>query len=388
MKMIWEIFKKELIDSLRDKRTMLVVILSSLMGMPFFLFISSEAYSRIDAQNEKRFIRVSGAEYAPQLVNYIQRQGFEIKPAAADYEKKLHSKEYTEPVLLLPKDFTRLYEQGIAPKVLIVSDLANKDTQMGVRPVKALLQGFMQEQAGLNLALRGVSAEILTVIKAEERHLSRSQNQQSAGLKEMLPFMFIMTLLGVGMYAAIDTSAGERERGSLEPLMMNPVSSWHFALGKWAAVATLTVLVLFFNVMSIFPSLLLIKNEVLKIAFQFSLTDAFIFLAVLWPLALAISALQIAVAINGKSHKEAQARNSMLMLLAPLALVMGLLKQGADPVWFSWTPLLAQNQLIVKILNGELLSLAEMLTPVLVCLLITLASLSYTARKMRQVVMQ
>lgn len=388
MKMIWEIFKKELIDSLRDKRTMLVVILSSLMGMPFFLFISSEAYSRIDAQNEKRFIRVAGAEYAPQLVNYIQRQGFEIKPAAADYEKKLRSKEYTEPVLLLPKDFTRQYEQGIAPKVLIVSDLANKDTQMGVRPVKILLQGFIQEQAGLNLALRGVSAEILTVIKAEERHLSRSQNQQSAGLKEMLPFMFIMTLLGVGMYAAIDTSAGERERGSLEPLMMNPVSSWHFALGKWAAVATLTVLVLFFNVMSIFPSLLLIKNEVLKIAFQFSLTDAFIFLAVLWPLALAISALQIAVAINGKSHKEAQARNSMLMLLAPLALVMGLLKQGADPVWFSWTPLLAQNQLIVKILNGELLSLAEMLTPVLVCLLITVASLSYTARKMRQVVMQ
>ena len=67
---------------------------------------------------------------------------------------------------------------------------------------------------------------------------------------------------------------------------------------------------------------------------------------------------------------------------------MGLLKQGADPVWFSWTPLLAQNQLIVKILNGELLTMAEILTPVLVCLLITLASLSYTAKKMRQVVMQ
>ncbi|MBY0444232.1 MAG: ABC transporter permease, partial [Burkholderiales bacterium] len=77
--MIWEIFKKEWVDSLRDKRTMLVVILSSLMGMPFFLFISSEAYSRMDEQNEKRFIRVLGADYAPELVNYIQRQGFEIK---------------------------------------------------------------------------------------------------------------------------------------------------------------------------------------------------------------------------------------------------------------------------------------------------------------------
>ncbi|MCX7205803.1 MAG: ABC transporter permease subunit [Proteobacteria bacterium] len=386
--MIWEIFKKEWIDSLRDKRTMLVVILSSLMGMPFFLFISSEAYSRMDEQNEKRFIRVLGAEYAPELVNYIQRQGFEIKPATADYAQKLHSKEYIEPVLFLSKDFASQFAQGIAPKVEIISDLANKDSQMGVRPVKLLLQGFMQERAGLNLALRGVSAEVLAGLKVEERHLSRAKNQQSAGLKEMLPFMFIMTLLGVGMYAAIDTSAGERERGSLEPLMMNPVSSWHFALGKWAAVGTLTVCVLFFNVMSIFPSLFLIKNEVLKIAFQFSIKDAFVFLAVLCPLALAIAALQIAVAINGKSHKEAQARNSMLMLLAPLALVIGMLKQGADPVWFSWTPLLAQNQLIIKILNGETLSLAEVLIPILVCIVILLASLSYTAQKMRRVVMQ
>ncbi|MFC7418599.1 ABC transporter permease [Iodobacter arcticus] len=386
--MIWEIFKKEWVDSLRDKRTMLVVILSSLMGMPFFLFISSEAYSRMDEQNEKRFIRVVGAQYAPELINYIARQGFEIKTAGADYANKLHSKEYTEPVLLLPKNFASQYAAGIAPRVEIVSDLANKDTQMGVRPIKVLLQGFMQEQAGLNLSLRGISAEILSVLKVEERHLSRAQNQQGAGLKEMLPFMFIMTLLGVGMYAAIDTSAGERERGSLEPLMMNPVSSWHFALGKWAAVGTLTVCVLFFNVMSIFPSLFLIKNEVLKIAFQFSIKDAFVFLAVLCPLALAIAALQIAVAINGKSHKEAQARNSMLMLLAPLALVIGMLKQGADPVWFSWTPLLAQNQLIIKILNGETLSAAEVLTPVLVCVVILLASLSYTAQKMRRVVMQ
>ncbi|MDW5417421.1 ABC transporter permease subunit [Iodobacter sp. CM08] len=385
--MIWEIFKKEWVDSLRDKRTMLVVILSSLMGMPFFLFISSEAYSRMDEQNEKRFIRVLGAEYAPELVNYIQRQGFEIKPAATDYAQKLHSKEYTEPVLSVSKDFASQFAQGMAPKVEIITDLANKDSQLGVRPVKLLLQGFMQERAGLNLALRGISAEVLAVLKVEERHLSRAQNQQNAGLKEMLPFMFIMTLLGVGMYAAIDTSAGERERGSLEPLMMNPVSSWHFALGKWAAVGTLTVLVLFFNVMSIFPSLLLIKNEVLKIAFQFSFKDAFIFMAVLCPLALAISALQIAVAINGKSHKEAQARNSMLMLLAPLTLVVGMFKQGADPAWFAWTPLLAQNQLIVKILNGEALRLAEIFTPVLVCMLITLASLAYTANKMRRVVM-
>ncbi len=381
--MILIIAFKELIDALRDKRTMLVVLLSSLLGMPLMMLMMSEIVGRIEIQTEKHTVRVRGLDNAPGLENYFMRQGVEIKPVDDHYEYQLKTKKIAEPVLLIPVDFQQKLERGERPVLEIVSDSSNKDTQTGMFPLQHLLSTYIQEQANLNLRLRGISPDVLNVVEITERDLSRNTGD-GAELKGLLPFTLIMTMLTAGMYAAIDTSAGERERGSLEPLMMTPVSSWSFALGKWLAVAALSMSVVVFSVLSLLPSRLLIRSESVKIMFQFSSIELLTMLLVLLPLAACASAVQIAVAIKSKSHKEAQARTSLLLMMAPLMLLAGMMKQGADPVWFNWIPVLAQNQLIVKLFNNETVLVTEVLTPVFICCVISWGALYYVSKKLRK----
>jgi len=386
MKMILAIAYKELLDSLRDKRTMMMVVVLALFGMPFMMIFMSEMTNRIEKQVEKKVILVSGIKNAPQFQNFVERQGYEIKDAPADYEEQLQSKNLIDPVLVIDKDFSDKLAHGERPTVYIVLDVANQDTQTGVRPLKHLMQSFVNEMAVMNLSMRGVSPDILNVVDVQERHLSRTADT-GAQLKSVMSMMLMLTMVSAGLYAAIDTSAGERERGSLEPLMMNPVASWTFAIGKWLAVSTLTMLVVIFSVLSIFPSSLLIRNETVKILLQFSGSEMLMMVLVLLPLGFCLSALQIAIAINGKTHKEAQARATLLVVIAPLISMMSMFKQGADPVWFKWIPLISQNQLMTKILNNEVVTTLDMLAPIITCVVLAVLALWYTSDRMRKVLM-
>ena len=386
MKAAFVIAYKELLDALRDRRTMLMVFTVTLFGMPFMMVVLSESANRYETQIEKKQIWVAGMDKAPVLQNYIERQGYQIKEAPADYESQLQTKLLIDPVLVIDADFQEKLAEGDRPTVTIVMDVANQDSQSGVAPLKRLMQGFGMELASLNLAMRGVSPDILNVVNVRERHLSRTADS-GAQLKGALTMMLMLTMVSAGLYAAIDTSAGERERGSLEPLMMNPVSSWSFTIGKWMAVGTLTMLVVVFSVLSIFPASFLIRNETMRIMLQFSSTELFLLILVLLPLGLAVTAVQIAIAINGKSHKEAQARCTLLVVAAPLISMVSIFKQGADPVCFKWVPLLSQNMLMGKILNNEPVGSIDMLAPVLSCTLITALALWYVSGKMRKVLM-
>lgn len=386
MKILLTIVTKELFDALRDRRTMLMVFLITLFGMPLMMVILSETANRYETQIEKKQIWVAGLAYAPVLQNYIERQGYAIKQAPLDYEVQLHSKTLIDPVLVISKDFQAQLDAGLRPMLTIVLDVANQDSQTGVAPLRYLVQGFGNELAGQNLAMRGVAPDMLSAVELRERHLSTTADAGSQ-LKGALSLMLMLTMVSAGLYAAIDTSAGERERGSLEPLMMNPVSSLVFAVGKWIAVAMLTMLVVIFSVLSIFPAALLIRNEPVRIMLQFSSAELGLLILVLLPLGMMLAAVQIAIAINGKSHKEAQARCTVVVMLAPLVSLVGLFRQGADPAWYQWVPVLAQNQLMTKVLNNEAVSAAEMLTPLVSCALITALALWYVSKKMRSILM-
>ncbi len=386
MKAIFAIFRKEMIDAMRDRRTLLVVLLSSLLGVPLLLLIVSEVLSQVESQEIKRTVVAVDIRYAPGLENYILRQGFQIQPAPADYEKKLHSKELTQPVLLVPKDFEDKLSHGEKATLEVVFDTANTQAQFGLRPLRKILDGYAQEHALMGLMMRGVSSEILQMVEVKERQISRPE-ERKVTITGMLPFMLIMAIVIGGMYAAIDTTAGERERGSLEPLMMNPVSGWQLAIGKWGAVATVSMTVVVLTVLSFFPSQWLIRNETLRTEFQFGSREALGFLMVLLPLAASLAAVQIAVALNCKSYKEAQVRNQMLSLVVSMVPLTLTFNPGREPGWFQWAPVLAQNIMMNHVLKGEAVGQAAIAIALLVCTVLTALSLSYVAQKMRRVVM-
>lgn len=387
MNPIITILRKEITDAMRDRRTLMMVLFSALVFVPLLLVIFSEIMSQIEAQEDKRTVMVVNLKQAARLENYILRQGYQIENAPDDYEEKLRKKDLSQPVLLVSEHFDQELAQAKKVKLEIVYDTSNKQAEFALRPLKRLLEGYTQESAMLGLAMRGVSSEIFQLIEVKEKYIGRAEERRVT-VTSMLPFALIMAIVVGGMFSAIDTTAGERERGSLEPLMMNPVTGWQLALGKWGAVASISMLVALLTVLSFFPSQWLIRNDALKAEFQFGVSDALGFLLILLPLAASISALQVALSLTCKSFKEAQVRNQILSMLISMAPMMLMFNTGREPAWFVWAPSIAQSLMMNHVLKGEALELNAVAIALLVCASMTLASLSFVAHKMRRVVMQ
>lgn len=379
----WIAFVKELLDALRDRRTMLMVLLSSVALGPLTLVLMSVLVSDIEKRAEARQVVVVGLEHAPTLRNFLERQTQRIEAAPADYERQLQDSKLGDAVLVVPADFEQRLARGEPPTLEVIAHGSNQRAQASARRVMGLLRGFAEEQRHLRLAARGVVPDALQVLDVQERDLADPASR-GAQLAFIVPF-FVMTAVLYGCFnAALDTTAGERERGSLEPLLMTPASPLSLTLGKWAAVATLGMLVAVLACLSFLPGQWLLRSELLSAMFRFGVREALWFLALLVPLAAALAAVLMATAIRCKSFKEAQANSTLVLLavnLVPLVQVFG---RGGEEPWYLWVPALAQLTLMTRVLRGEVPGALDALAPILVCAALTGASLLWIARTLRQ----
>jgi sodium transport system permease protein len=382
MNAAWIVFKKELIDALRDRRTLMVVLLSSVAIGPIVLIALSALVAGIEKRAEERTVVVVGIEHAPTLRNFLERQTYSITTAPAEYEKQLISQQLGDPVLLITKDFEAELARGEPPLIEIVSSSANQRAGQSVNRLARLLRGFSSEQSVLRLAWRGVAPTTLEVIDVQERDLANPQSR-AAQLTGMLPFFIMMAVLYGALNAALDTTAGERERGSLEPLLMNPASRRDIVIGKWGAVAAVGMLIALLSCLSFLPAQSFLRSETLAAMFQFGGREAALFLALLAPLAAALAALMMAIAIRCKSFKEAQANNTVVILGVSLLPMFTLFNQSGEAPWHLWTPALSQVTLMNRVLKGEALAPLDVLIPLAVCVAITVLCIGFIARQLR-----
>lgn len=377
------VFRKEIVDALRDRRTLMVVLLSSVVLGPVVLIALSVFVASFEARAEKREVVVLGIEHAPSLRNYFERQTYTVKVAPPDFEQQLRQSRLGDPVVIVPADFEQAVLRGDAPVVEVVSDSANKQAEGGAARIQRLLGGFSRERAVLQLATRGVSPDAVEPIQIEERDLA-STRTRATQLTGMLPFFVIMAVLYGTFNAALDTTAGERERGSLEPLLMNPTERVAIVLGKWGAVACLGMLIALLSCFSFLPAQWLLRSDTLQAMFQYGLREALLFLIVLLPLAAMLSAVLMAVAIRSRTFKEAQASATIVVLVVSLLPLVNLLNLGSESPWSLWMPALAQTTLMTRVLKGEDLDFAQVGIPLAVCAALTAAAVWYVARTLRQ----
>jgi sodium transport system permease protein len=378
----WTVYCKELVDALRDRRTLLVVLLSSVAIGPLVLMLVSSLVAGFEKRAEARVVVVQGIEHAPSLRNFLERQTFSIQSAPSDHEQQLKDKTLADPVLVIAPGFEAGLASGQAPLVEVVSSSANQRAQGGVGAVLRLLRGFNQEQATLRLAARGVAPAALEAARVEERDLADPASR-AAQLATMVPFFVLMAMLYGALNAALDTTAGERERGSLEPLLMNPASRRALVLGKWGAVASLGMLIAALSCLSFLPGQWLLRSDALAAMFRFGVEEAVAFIALLLPLAGALAALLMAIAIRCKSFKEAQANATVVMLAVSLLPMVTLFNQEGTAPWHLWLPALAQTTLMARVLKGETLPWADIAPSAFVCLVLVLLALGYVVRTLR-----
>jgi sodium transport system permease protein len=383
----WIVYRKELVDALRDRRTLLMVLLSSVAIGPLVLVLVSALVSGMEKRAEARTVVVQGIEYAPTLRNFIERQTYTVQPAPPDHERQLRDSKLGDPVLVVPPAFEAELARGEAPLLELVSSAGNTRAESGSGRVLRLLHAFNQEQATLRLAVRGVAPAALEAVRVEERDLADPATR-AAQLSTMVPFFVLVAMLYGALNAALDTTAGERERGSLEPLLMNPASRTALVLGKWGAVASVGMLIAVLSCLSFLPGQWLLRSEALAAMFRFGLGEALAFIALLLPLAGALAALLMAIAIRCRTFKEAQANATLVVLGVSLLPLVTLFNQEGPAPWHLWLPALAQTTLMGRVLKGESLPWADVLVPVGVCALVIAAAITFVARSLRSAALQ
>lgn len=376
----WRVFCKEWVDALRDRRTLLMVVLSSVAIGPLLLVALSFLVADIEARAEAREVHAVGLDQAPTLRNYLLRQGQTLLAAPDNFEAMLQDRRFGHPVLVVPDGFEQGLLDGLAPSVTVVSASGNHRADPGA--LLRLLQGFNQEQATLRLVLGGVPPASLQALRVEQHDLAQPR-QRAAQFTRMLPFFVLMAVLYGCLHAALDTTAGERERGSLEPLLMAPVPRAALVLGKWAAVAAVGMLIAVLACFGFLPGQWLLRSATLATLFQFGPAEAGQFLALLLPLAALLAALLMAVALRSKSFKEAQASCTGVVLVVSMLPLVTVFNQGGEQAWQLWLPALAQVTLMQRVLEGQALGWPPLLLALAVSALLTWACLALVVRQLR-----
>lgn len=376
------VYIKELIDALRDRRTLMVVLLSSVAIGPLVLMLVSSLVGGIEKRAEERVLLVQGIEQAPTLRNYLERQTYTITAAPADFEQQLKDNQLGDPVLVVPPNFEADLAAGLVTPVELVLSSTNQRAQAASGTVQRLMRGFNQEQAVLRLATRGVAAAQMEPLRLEERDLADAGGR-AAQFGTMVPYFVLMAVLYGALNAALDTTAGERERGSLEPLLMNPTARLSLVLGKWGAVVTVAMLIAVLSCLSFLPGQWLIRSESLAAMFRFGFRETGFFIVLLFPLACALSALLMAIAIRCKTFKEAQANATVVMLAVSMLPLVTLFNLQGTQAWHLWLPALAQTTLMGRVLKGEWVGVGDLLPSALACLVLGAVSLWFVARTLR-----
>lgn len=350
-RMFLVVLRKELVDGLRDRRSLSSLALAALvMPLLFGVLFSVIADRRKSA--DQIALPVAGAEHAPALVAWLSQQtGVTIVPAPMDPEKAVRDRE-EDVVLLIEKGFEENVARAVPAPVKLVSDVTRDETRMKVARVRALVSGYSQMIGAQRLVTRGVVPAVATALRVQEIEVSSSQ-QRLARQLAILPLLLVMAALTGGMQIAIDSTAGERERGSLEPLLLNPVSRVVLAAGKWCAaslsgcVAVVFSLILTINVMRRVPWH--------DLGIRFTVSDGALLslLALILPLALFFSAVVLWASTFARSFKEAQSYLGMLSLVPMLPGMVSTMYPLSNRPWLAPIPVVGQYALAADVLGGS-----------------------------------
>ena len=228
------VLRKELTDHLRDKRTAAMIFLLSIAMGPIMLLGMSYFISSIEKKADAREVYVQGSEYAPQLMNFFARQDVAVLEPKSDFRELIKTGKH-DPVLVIPADFREKFPTGAATVEIVYDDTRQDTGNVSIGVLRRLMRGFNSEVATQRLIARGVSPLINRVVEVRDVNMG-TPAQRAAQMLFMIPFISLIVCVTGCTAIAIDVTAGERERGSLEPLLMNPVGRVAIAAGKWLAV--------------------------------------------------------------------------------------------------------------------------------------------------------
>jgi sodium transport system permease protein len=375
------VYLKELRDSLRDRRTAIMVLVASILTGPVTLVLVAQFVSGLEEKASTLKVRIFGQQSAPALVNFLQRNDVEIESAPADYEARIKEGRL-DAVIVVPEDFDERYLAGDGAKLEVVYDDSRTESGPAIRQAERLLRAFNHETGTLRLVARGVSPELTEPVKVEHVNTA-TPRQKGAFLLFLIPMFAILSPLLGGMTIAIDSTAGERERGSLEPLLASPVPVWQIVAGKWLAAWSFASGVAVLTLGGFVLAASLYAGKRLAMMLTFGMPELAYFVAMVIPFAAMTAAVQMLICTYGRSYREAQTYVSYLATVVsfvPIAVMFSGLKEAP---WQLVVPVLGQQMVLSRVVRGESITLAHWLVPSAAAAIVAALCVALVARLLR-----
>ena len=353
------VMRKEWLDFFRDRRTFLLSLMVAPLLYPLiFLGIGKLTQMRAETQLEKTLqVPVVGIERAPNLMKFLASYGIEAKPAPADIEARVRAQQ-EDLALAVDADFAKDWHAGKPAKIDIITDTTRRNGDVKVARVSKVLESYGNGVGAMRLLIRGINPGVATPLHVGTRDMATPEAKNSQFMSILLPMILTIFAFIGGAHLAMDTTAGERERQSLEPLLATPASRAALVGGKMLAAALLGMISMLLILVAFKLTATLASGMAKQMDVSFLAMGKL--LLTLAPLVLIGTALITALAAGAKSMKEAQSHMMWLMML-PMLPAYGLmaypLKDTA--VWQYAVPFLSQNQLIQKISRGEVASMEQ-----------------------------
>jgi sodium transport system permease protein len=374
------VYLKECRESLRDRRVLMnSLLLGPLLGPVLFLVLMRLVVGReLEKAEQPLPVVVIGGERAPELIDALRQMGVEVKPSVDDPELAVREQRIDLALRVAP-DFGAAWRAGRPAQLELIYDSSRREGGSDVERLRNMLDNYGHHYGALRLLARGLSPAVATPLVVANRDTATPQ-ARGALLFAMLPYMLVLTIFIGALWLAIDSTAGERERASLEPLLINPVPRDRILLGKLLATATFSTASLTLGLLAFLVVGMFMPTEELGMSLALGPHFFAVALPVLVPLVVLLCICQILIAAFARSVREAQTYLGIAQLVPLIpSIVLSVLPVKAQ-LWMYAVPLLGQQITIMRLLRAEPVPAFALLLSALVTLLAATAVFMLTRR--------
>ena len=354
LRRLWIIVRKEIVDNLRDRRSvgnaLFAVLINPLLYIVLFGFLNRTFSEQAE---QALALHVMGRENAPNLIQFLDQNNVDISDAPADAEAAVRRGDL-DVVLIIPDDFGEKFAAGEPAQVQLLVDQSSQSSSIPSSRAQSLISQYSSQIGNLRLLARGISPAISVAVPVERVSVAPRETDGGASVVlNLLPVVMMTAAFYGGFYLAVDTTAGERERKSLEPLLMNPVPRREFLLGKFLAVLAFTLVAMFlatafFLVLLGIPQVQEFTNIRLSLGWDVILTAV----ALMIPVAFMAVALEMLVGSYARSVKEASTYAQLVAFAGFLpSLFLSVLPIRPEP-WMYYIPTVGQLYFINDTVRG------------------------------------
>jgi sodium transport system permease protein len=365
MRNIWIVYRKELTEALRDRRTLITTFLVPLLMIPLlsagFTAVMSAVIGK--AKREKPRVMIIGGTDSPAVVDGLkQYPKIKVVPATDDWKSQIIEKEIRAAVEI-PNGFQENLGKGQAEIVKIYLYRGELKSELAASNIESYLKEYRDTIATQRLEVNHLPADLLKPFEVKQQNIAPPEKVAGAILGGIIAYLVIFMCLNGGMHPAIDLTAGEKERGTMETILSSPVSRTHLVLGKFLLVLTASLITAALLVVSMGASFTVLqKSHVMdamteegEAAPQLTLGPAAVasVFVMAIPLAILFSAGLITISLFAKSYKEAQSYIAPLMFLVVVPAVAAMLPGVELTPKLAIVPLLNVSLLCKELVTGE-----------------------------------